>query len=52
MFSLFPSLLEKAKWLHMEEIRKNYSLMYVSRGVSGWGSGRKEILVLKGTIFP
>jgi len=36
----------------MEEIRKNYSLMYVSRGVSGWGSGRKEILVLKGTIFP
>jgi len=44
--------LEEAKLLNVEDIRKNYSPFYVSRGVSGWGCDRKEILDLMGKIFP
>jgi len=43
---------EEAKYLTMEGIRRNCSPMYVSRGVFGWGSGRKEVLELMATFFP
>ena len=36
----------------MENIKKNYSPVYVSRGVFGWGSGRKEILELMTANLP
>jgi len=44
-------LVEKTKFLTLEDIRKNYNTVYVSCRVSGWGSGRKEILELMAKIF-
>jgi hypothetical protein len=39
----------ETEFLTMENIRKNYTPVYVIRGVFWWGSGRKDILDLIAT---
>jgi len=48
----FHPPVEETKCLTMENTRKNYNRVYVSSGVFGWGSDKKEIVDLLTTIFP
>jgi hypothetical protein len=52
MFSLFPSPNGRNQILTMENMRQNYSPVYVTGGVFGWGSGRNKILDLMATHLP
>jgi len=52
MFSLFPSPSGRNQMFNHGKHHKSYSCVYISCGVFGWGSDRKEILDLITAISP